>query len=67
MQTKVTPRQKMKRQVNFIFLANCISQTMDKENVNIGTYAVVDPGDGPMGTEPPPPPYSPYFSDQTEA
>ena len=31
MQTKVTPRQKMKRQVNFIFLANCISQTMDKE------------------------------------
>ena len=27
---------------------------MDKENVNIGTYAVVDPGDGPMGTEPPP-------------
>ena len=66
MQTKVTPRQKMKRQVNFIFLANCISQTMDKENVNIGTYAVVDPGDGPMGTETPPP-YSPYFSYQTGA
>ena len=61
MQTKVTPRQKMKRQVNFIFLANCISQTMDKENVNIGTYAVVDPGDGPMGTEPPPPPLFPLF------
>ena len=53
MQTKVTPRQKMKRQVNFIFLANCISQTMDKENV-IGTYAVVDPGEGPGNTEPPP-------------
>ena len=64
MQTKVTPRQKMKRQVNFIFLANCISQTMDKENVNIGTYAVVDPGEGP-GV--PSPSLFPLLLDQTEA
>ena len=61
MQTKVTPGQKMKRQVNFIFPAYCISQTMDKENVNIGIYAVTDQGDGPGGTEPPPPPLFPLF------
>ena len=65
MQTKVTPGQKMKRQVNFIFLANCISNN-GQRNVNIGIYALADPGDGPGGTEPPPP-YSPYFLDQTEA
>ena len=34
--------------------------------MNIGIYAVTDQGEGPGGTEPPPP-YSPYFSDQTEA
>ena len=36
-----------------------------QRNVNIGIYAVTDQGGGPGGTEPPP--YSPYFSDQTEA
>ena len=66
MQTKVTPRQKMKRQVNFIFLANCISQTMDKKMwISVFMQWLIQ-GMGP-GAPSPPPPYSPYFSDQTEA
>ena len=67
MQTKVTPGQKMKRQVNFIFLANCISQTMDKEMwISVFMQWRIK-GMGPGTPSPPPPPYSPYFSDQTEA
>ena len=68
MQTKVTPRQKMKRQVNFIFLANCISQTTDKEMwISVFMHWLIQ-GMGPGAPNPPPlPPYSPYFSDQTEA
>ena len=37
---------------------------MNKENVNIGTYAVVDPGEGP-GV--PSPSLFPLLLDQTEA
>ena len=42
---------------------------MDKENVNIGTYGVVDPGEGPGGRGPggPSPPLFPLFLDQAEA
>ena len=67
MQTKVTPRQKMKRQVNFIFLANCISQTMDKEMwISVLKQWRIE-GMGPGTPSPPPLPYSPYFLDQTQA
>ena len=55
MQTKVTPRQKMKRQVNFIFLANYTSQTMDKEMwISIFMQWRIK-GRGPGAPSPPPP------------
>ena len=61
MQTKVTPRQKMKRQVNFIFLANCISQTMDKEMwISVLKQWRIE-GMGPGTPSPPPPPLFPLF------
>ena len=67
MQTKVTPGQKMKRQVNFIFLANCISQTMDKEMwISVFMHWRIQRM-APGAPSPPPPAYYPYFSDQTEA
>ena len=54
MQTKVTPRQKMKRQVNFIFLANYTSQTMDKEMwISIFMQWRIK-GRGPEAPSPPP-------------
>ena len=54
MQTKVTPRQKMKRQVNFIFLANCISQTMDKKMwISVFMQWLIQ-GMGPGAPSPPP-------------
>ena len=61
MQTKVTPRQKMKRQANFIFLANCISQTMDKEMwISVLKKWRIE-GMGPGTPPPPPPPLFPLF------
>ena len=67
MQTKVTPGQKMKRQVNFIFLADCISQTMDKEMwISVFMHWRIQRM-APGAPSPPPPAYYPYFSDQTEA
>ena len=61
MQTKVTPRQKMKRQVNFIFLANYTSQTMDKEMwISIFMQWRIK-GWGPGAPRPPPPRLLPLF------
>ena len=42
-------------------MKTALSQTMDKENVNIGTYGVVDPGEGLGARGARVPPYSPYF------
>ena len=58
--------ERAQRVSKILFCHSKIKFISSRHRVISSIYTVADPGEGPGGTEPPPP-YSPYFLDQTEA